>query len=161
MRGPRLPWGLRHRFRRWYGESVGQLLLLLASFTLTGYAGVRMLGDDWLMIAVWFVGAAVVHDLVLAPLYGLADRALVAAARRWARQVDGRVNFVRVPVLLSGLLLLVWFPLITGRGKEYEAATGLSAEGFLPRWLLVTAALFLGAALWLAVRVLRERRGRT
>lgn len=147
-------------FRRWYGESPLQLLLLLASFALAGYAGLRLLADDWLMVAVWFVGAALMHDLVLAPLYGLVDRALSSAVRRRSQPVDGRVNFVRVPVLLSGLLLLVWFPLITGRVERYEASTGLPADGFLARWLLVSAALCGGSALWLSARVLLKGRTR-
>lgn len=57
-----------------------QLLLLAGSFALAGYAGVRLLADDWFGVALWFVGAAVVHDLVLLPLYAAADRALVRAA---------------------------------------------------------------------------------
>ncbi len=141
-----------HRFRRWYGEGPYQLLLLLASFALAGYAGVRLLDGDWPMITVWFVGAALVHDLVLVPLYALADRALRAVAGGAGRRRRPWVNFVRVPAFLSGLLLLVWFPLITGQVERYEPVTGLSADVFLARWLLVSAALFAGSGLWLLVR---------
>ncbi|MEV8593189.1 hypothetical protein [Streptomyces sp. NPDC052012] len=127
------------------------LLLLLCSFALCGYAGVRLLDGDWFMIALWFVGAAVLHDLVLLPLYAAADRALVRSTGRW-------VNHVRVPAALSGLLLLVWFPLITGMVSErYAGVTALSADGYTARWLLVTAALFGGSALLLVVRVRRAR----
>ncbi|WP_210584299.1 hypothetical protein [Streptomyces sp. GESEQ-35] len=131
-----------------------QLLLLAASFALAGYAGVRLLEGDWFEVALWFVGAALVHDLALVPLYSAADRALVtafgAAGRRWA------VGYVRVPAALSLLLLLVWFPLISGRvAHRYESATGLSADGYPARWLLVTAALFAGSAV-LFVRRLRR-----
>ncbi|NJP50281.1 hypothetical protein HCJ93_09390 [Streptomyces sp. SBST2-5] len=131
------------------------LLVLLCSFALCGYAGVRLLEGDWLLVVLWFAGAAVLHDLVLAPLYLAADRALLATAgprRRW-------VNHVRVPAVLSGLLLLVWFPLITGRVSErYVRVTALSADGYAARWLLLTAALFGGSALLYAVRVRRGRR---
>ncbi len=129
-----------------------QLLLLAASFALAGYAGVRLLADDWFGVAVWFVGAALLHDLVLLPLYALADRAVVqglgATGRRdWAM-------YVRVPAALSGLLLLVWFPLISGMvERRYRLGTGLSPEGFLARWLLITAVLFGGSALLLAMGV--------
>ncbi|MEV2253411.1 hypothetical protein AB0I94_22980 [Streptomyces sp. NPDC050147] len=148
---------LARRFRRWYGEGALQLLLLLGSFALAGYAGVRLLSGDGLLVAVWFVGAALVHDLVFVPAYALADRALRAAAGRRERRAAW-INFVRVPAFLSGLLLLVWFPLIAGRVERYESATGLPADAFLTRWLVVTAALFAGAALCRVVQVRRARR---
>ncbi|MFI9760065.1 hypothetical protein ACIHFB_19195 [Streptomyces sp. NPDC051963] len=131
-----------------------QLLLLAASFALAGYAGVRLLEGDWFEVALWFVGAALVHDLVLLPLYTAADRALVtafgAAGRRWA------VGYVRVPAALSLLLLLVWFPLISGRvADHFDGVTGLNTHGYPARWLLMTAALFAGSAV-LFVRRLRR-----
>ncbi|MGW7082803.1 hypothetical protein ACWGH2_04775 [Streptomyces sp. NPDC054871] len=166
--------GLTRRFRifrRWYGEGPLQLLVLLASFALAGYAGVRLLEGDWLLIAVWFVGAALVHDLLFVPAYALADRALRAVAGRrgrgervsggWASggwASGGWVNFVRVPAFLSGLLLLVWFPLVAGQVERYESATGLPAGVFLPRWLAVTALLFAGAALCRVLQMWRARR---
>ncbi len=65
------------RRRHWYGEGPLHLVLMLGSFALTGYAGVRLLaGAQWPMVVVWFVGAALLHDLVLLPLYALADRAV-------------------------------------------------------------------------------------
>ncbi|MEU3143146.1 MULTISPECIES: hypothetical protein [unclassified Streptomyces] len=133
-----------------------RLLLLLCSFALCGYAGVRLLDGDWFLIALWFVGAAVLHDLVLLPLYATADRLLVRSA---GRHREG-VNHVRVPAALSGLLLLVWFPLITGRVSErYAGATGLSADGYATRWLILTAVLFGGSAVLFAVRARRRGHG--
>lgn len=148
--------GLARRLRRWYGEGPLQLLVLLGSFALAGYAGVRLLNGDGLLVAVWFVGAALVHDLLFVPAYALADRALRAAAGRRGRRAW--INFVRVPAFLSGLLLLVWFPLIAGQVERYESATGLPAGVFLTRWLVVTAALFAGAALCRVLQVWRARR---
>ena len=136
-----------------------QLLLLACSFALAAYAGVRLFADDWFGVAVWLVGAALLHDLVLLPVYAVADRAVVrglGAVRRreW-------VMYVRVPAALSGLLLLVWFPLISGMvDRRYRSATGLSPDGFLGRWLLITAVLFGGSALLLAVRVRRATKVR-
>lgn len=136
-----------------------QLLLLACTFALAGYAGVRLLADDWFGVLLWFVGAAVVHDLVLLPLYATADRAVVRASgaagrREWAM-------YVRVPAALSGLLLLVWFPLISRRvADRYASATALSASGFLGRWLLITALLFGGSALLLVVRLRRATKER-
>ncbi|MFH8448715.1 hypothetical protein ACH4CD_05695 [Streptomyces fungicidicus] len=130
------------------------LLVLLVSFVLCGYAGVRLLDGDWFLVALWFVGAAVIHDLVLLPLYSAADRALVKGAGRRR----GRVGYVRVPAALSGLLLLVWFPLISGRVSErYAGVAGQSADGYAARWLLVTAVLFGGSAVVYAVRTRRGR----
>lgn len=137
-----------------------QLLLAACSFALAGYAGVRLLDRDPWSVALWFVGAALLHDLVLVPLYGACDRALV----RGAEAVDRRawVNHVRVPAALSALLLLVWFPLIGGRVDErYRSVTGLSPDGFLARWLLITAVLFGGSALLLALRLRRATKRRS
>jgi hypothetical protein len=137
-----------------------QLLLLAGSFALAAYAGVRLLSGDWLGVTLWIVGAALLHDLVLLPLYSALDRALVgrpgAAGRRaWAPYV----SYVRVPAVLSGLLLLVWFPLILGLvDQRYRLATGQSADVYLGRWLLITAVLFGGSALLLVLRVLGVRR---
>ncbi|MEV0737943.1 hypothetical protein AB0I51_18645 [Streptomyces sp. NPDC050549] len=151
---------MRVPFRRPALGSPLQLLLLACSFVLAGYAGVRLLADDWFGVGLWFVGAAVLHDLVLVPLYAGVDRALArvlgaAGHREWT-------GCVRVPALLSGLLLLVWFPLISGQvADRYRSATTLSGDGFLSRWLLVTAALFGGSAVLLVVRpLLRLRRAR-
>ncbi|GAA2985640.1 lipoprotein [Streptomyces fulvorobeus] len=143
--------------RRLYGEGPLHLLLTAASFALAGYAGVRLLAGDAVGVVVWFVGAALVHDLVLVPVYASADRLLC----RFADRRPGLVNFVRVPVLLSGLLLLVWFPLITRQAERYEPASGLSPDVFLGNWLLITAALFLVSAFWLVVRTVRLRRRQT
>ncbi len=136
-----------------------QILLLACSFALAGYAGVRLFAGDWFGVALWFVGAALVHDLVLVPLYAGADRALAGALgavgrRRWTL-------YVRVPAMLSGLLLLVWFPMISGQvADHYRSATGLSGDGFLSRWLLVTAVLFGGSAALLVLRLRRARKER-
>ncbi|MFF3737318.1 hypothetical protein [Streptomyces sp. NPDC002566] len=128
------------------------ILLLVCSFALAGYAGVRLLSGDRLGIALWFVGAAVLHDLVLLPLYASADRALTGVLGAAGHRE--RTMYIRVPAVLSGLLLLVWFPLISGRtAQRYESSTGLPADGFLTRWLLITAVLFGGSALLLLLRL--------
>lgn len=129
-----------------------QLLLLACSFALAGYAGVRLLEGRWLAVVLWFAGAAVLHDLVLAPLYALADRALTGSLSALGRRTW--TMYVRVPTALSALLLLVWFPLISGRmADRYRQAADLSTDGFLERWLLITAVLFGGSALLLALRL--------
>ena len=135
--------------------------LYAVSFWLGNPSLIRLLG--------WFVGAAVLHDLVFLPLYTAVDRAVTdvlgAADRRAGAPPTslsrrGRTMYVRVPTALSGLLLLVWFPLISGRVASYESATGLSADGFLARWLLITAVLFGGSALLLVLRLRRATKQR-
>ncbi|MEU0598444.1 hypothetical protein ABZ484_09355 [Streptomyces sp. NPDC006393] len=137
-----------------------QLVLLACSFALAGYAGVRLFAGDWFGVALWFVGAALLHDLVLLPLYTAADRAALRAAGRAGRRPW--VGYVRVPAVLSGLLLLVWFPLIAGQvdRRRYRLATGLPPDGYLARWLLITAVLFGGSALVLLVRLRRAAKHR-
>ncbi|MFG2617313.1 hypothetical protein ACGFXC_06785 [Streptomyces sp. NPDC048507] len=155
-------------FRRRYGASPLHLLLVLASFALAAYAGVRLLDGDTVGVALWFVGAALLHDLVLLPLYSLTDRAAQRLFRgRPAADTDAdadgdgdagagpprpSVNYVRVPAFVSGLLLLVWWPLVLRQVGHYTATTALPAGGFLPRWLLITAALFAASAAVFLVR---------
>lgn len=159
-RGARAVGALRRRLR--YGEGPLHLLLMLASFALTGYAGLRLLaGGQWPLVLAWFVGAALLHDLVLLPLYASADRALARCTAETARR-RAWTGYVRVPAAVSGLLLLVWLPLIAGSwdpgaAARYEAGTGLPGGVFLARWLLVTAGLCVLSALWLLGRTLQPR----
>ncbi|MBW1595863.1 hypothetical protein [Streptomyces sp. JJ38] len=140
---------MRGLFRRWYGASPLHLLLVLASFALTMYAGVRLLDGDTVGVLVWFLGAALLHDLVFLPLYGTVDRVGRGVLRAPPR---GVVNFVRVPAFLSGLLLLTWYPLILGRVDHFTRYTALPDDVFLGRWLLITAVLFGASALALVLR---------
>lgn len=139
------------------------LLALLASFAVAGYAGVRLLAGNPTGVGAWFVGSAVVHDLVLFPLYAGLDAALVMLLhRRPALATVAGVpwlNYLRVPAVVSGVLLLVWSPLILRLPTAtYFDASGLSAQPFLPRWLAVTAVLFAISAVTLVLRIVRIRR---
>jgi hypothetical protein len=141
-------------FRRWYGAGPLHLLALLACFALAAAAALHV-GQDPLRLryAVWFVGAAIAHDLLLFPLYALLDRSAGALVRRRRPDAPGSVNFLRVPALLSGLLLLVFAPVIFRRSEgSYGVASGLDQQVFLGRWLAVTGVLFLASAVLYAVR---------
>ncbi len=77
---------------------------------------------------------------------------------------DGRRGFppvavhLFVPACLSALLLLVSLPLILRLNSEtFRAATGDSVNPYLPRWLALSAALFLLSGLLYAWRIARER----
>jgi hypothetical protein len=228
--------------RRWYGASPLHLLALLAAFALAGYAlrGVIEAGQ-WRGFAVWFVVAIIGHDLLLFPLYSLADLSLrgllparltrrrpippaaaestaatstgtrpatgaerttrtrpataVPAARQpigWdhltapaARQPIGwdhltapaapashakteatparalvagppLINYVRIPVAFSLLLLMVFFPLILRLSQpQYHRASGLSTQPYLWRWLAITGVIFAISAVTYALRLRR------
>ncbi|MGW5398112.1 hypothetical protein [Streptomyces sp. NPDC003952] len=148
--------GAAAAFRRRYGASPLHLLLTLACFALALYAGIRLLKGDTMGVVIWFVGAALLHDLVLLPAYSVTDRAaqFLLRSRTSASGTLPRpsVNYLRVPAFISGVLFLVWWPLILQQGGHYTASTGLSADGFLARWLLITAGLFLASAIVLLVR---------
>lgn len=148
------------RLTRWYGANPLHLLALLGSFALAGYAAARLVPSRPVAVAAWFLGAVAGHDLLLMPLYSLADRSALAAIRHRAARLPAVpwINYLRVPVGLSGLLLLVWFPLILRLHTNYQASTTLSPDPFLWHWLAVTGALFLLSAVLLALRLRRTLR---
>lgn len=123
--------------RRLYGATPLHLLAHLALLPLCGWAVLQIVDTNRAArIVVWLVAAAVVHDLVVLPLYSGADRALRAVG-------SGAINYVRVPAALSLLMLVVFFGTIAERGERaYSSVSGLTYEGHALRWLLVTAALF-------------------
>jgi hypothetical protein len=130
-----------------YGASPLHLLAHLAALALAAWALMQALqlgGAE--RIVLWLVGAVVLHDMVLWPAYTALDR----LARRgrpaaWA-------NYVRIPVGISALLLLVFFPVICDKGEAaYTRVSGVAWEGYAERWLLVSAALFVvSGALYVA-----------
>lgn len=152
-------------FRQIYGTRPRHLLVLLGCFLLAGYA-LLVVGPDYLLDsdvwwqspAVWFLGGAIFVDLVLFPLCAAADRALNAVLRAepTPRSRGLRVpivNYIRVPVLASGLLLLLFFPGIVEQGKgSHLAATGHTQEAFLGRWLWLTVLFCCLSVLAYAIR---------
>lgn len=165
--------------RRIYGENPIHLIILLAALTLTVYTisvmGLESLFNPtvwWQSIAVWFAVAIIAHDLILFPLYALADRVLALRRRRAsedapkaaATENDARrpalTNYIRMPTLASALLLIVFLPGIIEQGAvAFYAATGLTQEPYLTRWLAITAVLYLTAAVWFAVKTALLKRG--
>jgi hypothetical protein len=149
--------------RRRYGAAWWHLAVLLASLVLAGYAASRLVGNPALFrIVVWFVGAALVWDLLLGPAFALGDRALHAVTRRVRGGGVPLLNYVRVPAALSLLLLLVWAPSVLQRSQDvYAAKAGLSQDPYLGRWVAITAVLFVAAAVAYGVARLRGRRSST
>jgi hypothetical protein len=147
-------------FARWYGASPLHLLTAIACFALAGYAADRLRAGDYVGIAVWVGGAVIGHDLILVPLYTIADRSVMAVFRRRPPSLPAVpwINYLRVPVVLSALLLMIWFPLIFRLPTDFTGKTGLSLSPYLGHWLAVTGALFLLSAVALAVRLRFVRR---
>lgn len=156
------------RFRKLYGAHPLHLLLMLAAFSLLGYVVVTATpsalwkpeGAWWQSIAIWFIAAFIAHDLVLFPVYALVDRILGPGRRQRHREptIMAR-NYLRVPALGSGLLLLIFFPGIIKQGAQlYFDDTGLTQQPFLGRWLLLTAVMFGASAGSYAARVAMTRR---
>ena len=215
--------------RRWYGANPLHLLALLAAFALAGYAvHAVMAAGQWTGFAEWFAVAIIGHDLLLFPLYSLADMSLrhllpggshgrppapepvtrapfeafqpggtrppapsgppaaaavsrsawfqpagvrparaqpagVRPARAQRAGVQGAwpplLNYVRIPVIFSLLLLLTFFPMILGLSEpELHRASGLGTGPYLWRWLGVTGAMFAISAGCFALRTRRSAR---
>ncbi|PKW17643.1 hypothetical protein [Saccharopolyspora spinosa] len=148
------------RFLRWYGSGPLHLLVLICSFALAAYALVRLFAIRPLDVAIWFVGAAILHDLILLPVYSLADLSARAVLRHHpARPLRVPwINYLRVPTCLSGVLLIVWFPLILDLSEPYPSAARLPENVYLGRWLAITAVLFGASALAFAIKLRRATR---
>jgi hypothetical protein len=156
-------------FRQVYGSQPLHLLTLLAGFALFGYVVVTIKPAAlwnphiwWQSIVVWFAAAIVAHDLVLFPIYAALDRVLVEAGGRLRPRrtaVVPMLNYIRIPALGAGLTLLLFLPGIIKQGAPtYLAATGLTQDPFLGRWLLLTAAMFVASAAAYAIALVKAHR---
>jgi len=155
------------RLRGSYGAGPLHLLVMLGCFALLAWIlatwGLSALWDPqvwWQSVLVWFLGAVILHDLVLFPLYALADRFLgtavsAASARRPGREFRvSPLNYVRVPAMAVGLLFLLFLPGIVQQGAgAHLRATGLTQEPFLARWVWLSVAIFATSAIAYAVRL--------
>lgn len=145
-------------FRRRYGASPLHLVALAAGGALSGYAVTRVPTTGMLVaIGLWFAGTLLVHDLVLFPLYAAADRVGALLQDRVGQPRVPWLNHVRIPAILSGLLLLAWFPLVLRLSAGFRVITARSDSPFLGHWLAVTVVLFAGSGLAYLGRVARAR----
>ena len=153
------------RFLAAYGAGPLHLLALLAGFAIAAAAviGWFQRPRDVGSVLVWFAAAIVIHDVVLLPLYSLLDRIVLALHERVPRprRFTHRLNaapYIRIPMMLSGLLLVVFFPVIFGLGARTElAASGIPERGYLTRWLLATGVMFALSGAAYAVAIARAR----
>jgi hypothetical protein len=149
-------------FKSLYGANPLHLLGHIGLFFVAGWSIDQIAGShkiiNW---AAWFLGAALLHDLVLLPLYSLADRGLEGRrGNEVARGARRRlwINYVRVPAAVAGILLLVYFPVILGKSsRNYRADTGHALTGYTRNWLLITAGLFLASGIVFLARRYRHR----
>jgi hypothetical protein len=143
--------------RRHYGAGPLHLVGVLACFAVAAYAVTRVLGQSgWKGIFLWFVACLIGHDLIGWPIYSAADRALVRMQRRRERRrpLVPWINHVRVPTVISGVLLAMFFPLIFRLSNTYyEGSTGFSENVYLANWLVVTGILFAASALIYLLRL--------
>jgi hypothetical protein len=147
------------KFRAVYGANPLHLLAFIASFGLAGYAATELFQTMTMRVAVWFVGAAVGHDILLLPLYGIANVGLTKVWQKVPRlETVPWLNYVRFPAAISLLLLLVFAPEITRRRTALYANSGLTDDGYLGHWLLITGMLFAISAAAYAVRLGRAYR---
>jgi hypothetical protein len=150
-------------FRHRYGAGPLHLIATVASLALAGWALYAYLDPRTtdVKFLLWFAGAIVAHDLVAWPLYTALNNLAFDARRRRAPGetfVPG-LNYVRVPLFLSAVVLVVWLPLILGESdRVYEQVAGKVPGGFLGRWLLLTGVLFLGSGVLYAWRSRRAQR---
>ncbi|HSH62105.1 MAG TPA: hypothetical protein VK988_21145 [Acidimicrobiales bacterium] len=146
--------------RRAYGSGPYHFVAVVVCFAVSGYAILRLADSAQpVLIGLWFLGALLAHDFLLYPLYTLLDRATARGQGLGGTDRASWINFVRVPVLIVGLVFLVWFPLILGvNAKTYRAASGLGTGRFLGRFLAFTAAVFLVSAALYCLRLLRWQR---
>ena len=154
--------GLHLGFRRRYGASPLHLLAHLVGFAIVAFALDRIFsGGDVKELLIWYLGFAIAHDLVFVPAYTGLDRLFRATIARLplpTRTGIPVINHVRAPAVISALLLIIYFPLISRRTDGwYFALSGHHLTHYLRNWLLITAVLFLGSGLIYAARVVRAR----
>ena len=145
--------------RRHYGAGPFHLAGAVCCLAVAGYAVTRVLGQGgWPAIFLWFAACIVLHDLIGWPIYTATDRFLTRYQHRRAatmamaptgtpsngpdRRIVPWVNHVRFPVVISGLLLVMFFPLVLRLSNNtYESLVGFNENAYLTNWLVVTAVL--------------------
>jgi hypothetical protein len=134
----------------------------LAGFAVAALALDRIFSSGHVKeLLMWYLGFVIAHDLIFVPAYTGLDRLFRAITARLPSPRSARVpavNHVRAPALISGLLLLIYLPLISRQSDaQYFALSGHHLTHYLRNWLLITVSLFLGSGLIYAMRVARAR----
>jgi hypothetical protein len=154
------------RFRAYYGAPPLHLLAIMGSFVIVAAAVVNWfrgrahIGN----VLVWYLACLLIADLVLIPLGWALDR--IAS---WLGTRAGRLGkhpsrgagwtYVRVPAMLSGLLLIVFLPLIARLGDStYRGAAAMApSDRYLVRWRLASAVMFACSGLAYVARLAKAK----
>jgi hypothetical protein len=133
-------------------------LSLLVGGVISVYAVSRVSDLNTLAsISLWFAFMLVAHDLILFPIYAVADNAAARLRKRSGSPVVPWTNHARVPAVLSGFLLLAWFPLVFRLPSGFAHVTARNDGVYLWHWLAITAILFAGSGLLYLGRMLARR----
>lgn len=150
------------RLRGFYGGSLLHLLATVMSFALVAaaFVGWARPGSDLRGVLTWVLGCLTGSELMLLPSAWLLDRIATGShASTPSAPARGDIAYVFVPTVLSGLLLVVFAPLVFRFDEAtFSAATAMTASPYLARWLLSTAVLFGASALIHAFKTARARR---
>lgn len=144
-------------WRRTYGKSPLHLLGQLVALAIAVYAYLQVIdlaSTDNLSLLIWFLGGALLHDLIFVPIYLILDLIVRLGIGDHPLRDIRLVNHIRFPVAISGVMLLTLFPLILSKGASNFSRNTSGAEppDYLARWLLVTVAVFAISAVAYAVR---------
>jgi hypothetical protein len=149
-------------WRRAYGESPLHLLAQLAGFAVAVYAFSQILrpaSTQVVSLLLWFVGGALLHDLVFVPIYLVLDLVARLGLQDHALRRVRAINHVRFPLAMSFVMFLTCFPLILSRApNNYVRAGAQQPADYLGRWLAITAVLFVASALIYAIRLRLDAR---
>ncbi len=143
--------------------SAIQVVAHLAVIAIAAFAVSRTLevaSTDDLNFLIWLVAGAILHDIVLLPLYSLVDLvSRLAMSDHPLRRIHA-ANHVRFPAAISLVILLVYSPTILGRNPgNFERVSGRpQATDPLEAWLWITLALFVVSGAVLAIRLLLDGR---
>ncbi len=152
------------RLRRAYGARLAHLAGMLAVLGIAAYAIAQVAGrPDFRQMAIWFLGAVILHDIVFLPAYSVANRAATAAGplRRGTGRALAVINHLRAPIALAGLLFLLFYPSILQKAEPgFLSNADYGTDPFPDRWLWTSMVLVVGSLALLAVSLVRHRRRR-
>lgn len=152
------------RLRSAYGARLLHLVGLLVAFGLTAYAIVQVAGrPDFGRMAIWFLGAIVLHDLVFLPAYSLLNR-LTGLPRpirdRRARSV-ALFNHLRGAIALGALLFILFYPSILQKAEGgFLSNADFGTDPFPNRWAWATGVVLVASLVLYVVRIALHRRER-